>query len=908
MTSLKIASINVSSFGCRKRRTEVVASLEKEGVDLCLIQETRIKNKFVNSNELGSYNCFREDAGVGTLILCKYNFKTERVKLNTSEAQTTAIKIKLRNKEPLTVVSAYFPVASTVTNLDSDMTALLEQLGHNNVVLGGDLNTGNQSTKMFFRNWKYNNSQLFSMCSPRGSTFRTGSTLDHFIISTDLKIKKMCYTKDIGLEHRMIITEIFVDSKIENDILRKVNKWKLTNWDQFRDGLLLENRSKCPNDRNLSPEEIDKVVEEFTDDLQVAICNHVPKGLSGRKVPLDLPQEIHMYYRERRRLKQVLRKAKGRWLADVDRIEHLKRAIRDANNAIDKIVNTTVNSNLEYRLNKFVNGNKNNNRFKEIRKMQGKNTALRKILLTDSAGTKIFKTVTKIEEFKAFYSQLYDKIVPPCPLLDVVTQSVASLQNTSYIVNFDRSSVTSLNVGNKNTRFTTLKEVAVTIKGIKPKTSAGEDIIPNIVLKQLPISTLVTLTSLYNQCINSCYFPKMWKTALIIPIPKKAGYSSSKDFRPISLTSNLGKILESILLSRLNPAVEAVVPKHQFGFRRGHSTVNALTILNENIHRDVSNGKFAAIISLDIKKAFDSVWHDGLTFRIMKATEDAHLTKILDSFLRQRTGRIAVEGERSAAFTINRGVPQGSRLGPILYNLYSASVGRKLKVDYKDDLILQFADDTLVKSNSGNAGFAMFKAGRMFAEIKKDLEHWGIEVNAGKTQSMICRPKGKRRGRTKRFGNGTLTLGEVSIRPSKHLKYLGVTFSKNLSFDKHTREMCKKGKRAIGASRRLLESIIVKHEIKKLIYRTMIRPCATYAASVWATERKQVDRLLRMERWAFRYALNMNRRENKKFFRNEDVYEAMNMERIDEFISVCSNREEERRYAHSNELYNEGIS
>lgn len=127
----------------------------------------------------------------------------------------------------------------------------------------------------------------------------------------------------------------------------------------------------------------------------------------------------------------------------------------------------------------------------------------------------------------------------------------------------------------------------------------------------------MSIIILCNHCINNSYFPAIWKDATIIPLPKKAEAIEPKDFRPISMTSNVGKILEDVLIRQLrSDMTEGTIPWTQFGFTPGHSTVDALSVFKEDLASSRRMRLFTAVCSLDIRKAFDSVWHMGLVYKV----------------------------------------------------------------------------------------------------------------------------------------------------------------------------------------------------------------------------------------------------------------------------------------------------
>lgn len=196
--------------------------------------------------------------------------------------------------------------------------------------------------------------------------------------------------------------------------------------------------------------------------------------------------------------------------------------------------------------------------------------------------------------------------------------------------------------------------------------------------------------------------------------------------------------------------MEGVIPEFQFGFKEGHSTCDVLSLLDGKIQGNLKNRKFTGVCSLDIKKAFDSVWHEGLLYKLDCGGVDRRTTRLVQSFLNDREAVVEANGTRSAPFKIERGVPQGSRLGPKLYNIYIGD----LKTDEKQGSFkYQFADDTLLGSTSVNAALATRRIEEQFIQVNNFFNDWGIEVNEEKTIYMIAAPpKVKRKRKYKRFG------------------------------------------------------------------------------------------------------------------------------------------------------------
>lgn len=236
--------------------------------------------------------------------------------------------------------------------------------------------------------------------------------------------------------------------------------------------------------------------------------------------------------------------------------------------------------------------------------------------------------------------------------------------------------------------------------------------------------------------MNNSYFPASWKVGVIIPIPKKQGILTPKDFRPICLTSSLGKILEAVIYNRLKTEIHSdYIPETQFGFKDGHSTVDALTVFKGNIKDARRKKEIMAVASLDIEKAFDSVWGEGLVYKIDKSGCNTHTTKIIKSFLNNRHAKIKLNDSSSVNFEIKRGVPQGTKLGPILYNIYTAEMNKSISMT-TNCKIQTYADDTLISYQSPCAFYSCEKLTEKIEQLNDYFTNWGIKINVSKSNNI----------------------------------------------------------------------------------------------------------------------------------------------------------------------------
>lgn len=142
-----------------------------------------------------------------------------------------------------------------------------------------------------------------------------------------------------------------------------------------------------------------------------------------------------------------------------------------------------------------------------------------------------------------------------------------------------------------------------------------------------------------NKCIKLSYWPQSFKIAKVIPILKSSkAPSEAQSYRPISLLNSMGKILERVIYSRIIEFVEEknLLPSVQFGFRRGHSTTHQAMRIKKFIMKNKRLKKSVGLLLLDIEKAFDSVWHDGLIHKLIQMKFPAYLIKMIDAFIRNR--------------------------------------------------------------------------------------------------------------------------------------------------------------------------------------------------------------------------------------------------------------------------------
>ena len=238
----------------------------------------------------------------------------------------------------------------------------------------------------------------------------------------------------------------------------------------------------------------------------------------------------------------------------------------------------------------------------------------------------------------------------------------------------------------------TEEQIAKAIQQLDPGKATGPDSISNVIIKACGDSLSYPLSLIFRKSLDTGVFPTAWKHANVTPVWKKKGDKSSvSNYRPISLISNISKILERIVYDQLFDFLNSrnLLNPRNSGFKKGDGCINQLLHLTKLIHEGFDNNKNTLMIFLDIKSAFDKVWHQGLLYKLEKIGCAKFLLLWFKSYLSNRSQRVVLHGASSESLPILAGVPQGSILGPLLFLIYINDFGQDIVCDS-----YLFADDS----------------------------------------------------------------------------------------------------------------------------------------------------------------------------------------------------------------------
>ena len=379
-------------------------------------------------------------------------------------------------------------------------------------------------------------------------------------------------------------------------------------------------------------------------------------------------------------------------------------------------------------------------------------------------------------------------------------------------------------------------EVRQAAKSAKSKRAPGPDGIPAEVIKAVAEGNVTLLQSAYNRLWKSATFPLEWKVSRLILIEKQqeGKYNPlQRKFRPICLMSTVGKTYERLIKVRLERELERTeeLYEHQYGFRSGRSTVDAVRKVLEiadNVNKvHYSSRGFCLLITLDIKNAFNSLRWEVIVNELRRRGVCSRVQKVIQDYLKDRK----ITTEKNGQMNITCGVPQGSVLGPTLWNV---AYDRVLKQgNLHGTTLIAFADDLAVVVCGKDTDELKDRAAAAVSQITAKLHSLGLQLATQKTEMVIL--SGRRKLKELQINldeNGDDGV-PITIKSQDALKYLGVTLDKDAKLKRHAIETAKKGHRQVAALSRIMPNLNGPRENKRRIYASVIQSTVLYAAPAW---------------------------------------------------------------------------
>jgi len=327
------------------------------------------------------------------------------------------------------------------------------------------------------------------------------------------------------------------------------------------------------------------------------------------------------------------------------------------------------------------------------------------------------------------------------------------------------------------------------------------------------------LTHLYNTALRLSYFPNTWKALIIINVLKPGKpQENPSSYRPISLFPILGKIFEKLLLSRLTIFAVNKIPDFQFGFRSKHATTHQLHRVTDIIILVLETKKYYTGVFLDVAKAFDTVWPDGLLFKIKQIFPVPYYLLIL-SHLKDRSFKVRHNFQLSMECPVLAAIPQSSDIAPFLYILFTSDLPIT-----RNTMIGTFVDDTALLASNTDPNIVSQHIQVHLNLLQEWFTKWKMKINETKsyftTFSLLP-------------GDCPPVLLNHFINPNtSQVKHLGLIFDRRLTWSAHLKDKRKKLNSRLHILRPLLHSK-APVPIKLLIYNMLLKSIWTYGIIIW---------------------------------------------------------------------------
>ncbi|XP_045450167.1 uncharacterized protein LOC123658921 [Melitaea cinxia] len=375
--------------------------------------------------------------------------------------------------------------------------------------------------------------------------------------------------------------------------------------------------------------------------------------------------------------------------------------------------------------------------------------------------------------------------------------------------------------GQRDPPFTHL-ELKLASRSFDPKKAPGGDgFTADICLHAIELDPDLFLC-IFNKCLELHCFPRPWKEATVIFLrkPGKNTYTTPKSYRPIGLLPMLGKILEKMLVARLQYHLVPRLSTRQFGFMPQRSTEDALYTLVEHIRCSLNRKKIAVLVSLDIEGAFDSAWWPKIKERLAEERCPDSIRWLLGSYLSDRRARVRYLGEEHMRDTGK---------GCVQWGLSEMEAKGDYAQAFADDVVLLFEGETALEiERRANAALERVRA-------------WGqsnkLRFAPHKTNAMLVTRKLK-------YDTPRLRMGGVDVVLSSEIKLLGVVIDHKLTFNGHVANVCKRAVAFYHQLARAARASWGLHpEVIRTIYRAVVEPVILYAAAVWSPAVSKLEAL-----------------------------------------------------------------
>lgn len=838
MDTLNTAHVNIRGFNSNKKY-ELANFLDKYNIHIFAITETWLKPG--NRCRIPQYQVFRKDritngrgAG-GALLLVHQNIATENITLPHQFATEEAVLCKITTPTINIHVVAHYNRPQNVLN-----TAFYQHLNnnYNNLIILGDLNayattlgdtaTNLNGTILDQIITQHTNLSTLNLQDPQPTHIpdqiqQVPHILDYIIVSPNMLTKLNTFEvcpPDFASDHKPIFANFEIIPHNPTPQPQPRHNYKRANWPLYQQTLhqkcnqIIQQHTQLPNTTQNIDQLHDHIANAIQDSATETIPMHTPKQRKWWKWTPEM--EFHRNAKNQA-IRKYIRTQTPYFKALANHHERTKSRLitiqkqHDWQTFCSKL--STIEDPKQMHRTFKIFKKSYTNQIKSIPQLKLPTT----VATTDPQKAQALKNSLQ-QNFQVHQGPQFDT-----PHTNLVNDHIQQNQHLYNPLNNQTQEQDDDHMLIANIQPHDIYNIVKHSKNKAP----GLDKICNTLIRNGPASLHEALALLYNKSLQLGYTPNAWKHAKVIMIHKPDKAPSKPDsYRPISLLSTISKLMEKIIARRLLMHCENnnILPQQQSGFRKHRSTSDHLFRLSQQIQTGFKKGQKTLACFLDVAKAFDSVWGDGLRYSLTQLNLPPKLTRWISSFITNRQATVHVNQSTSDTFSPEAGVPQGSALSPILYNIYTRDMLENIHCRHS-----VFADDTALWATHKNMNILQRNIQQALLTIQDFCNKWRIKLNADKTQTILFIPS-KHPNNLQLQNQIQLTFQGQVLQFSNTVKFLGITFDRTMTFKPHFHRARSRGIGMAQHLRAFRKGGSSEHSML-IIYKTHIRPILTYGSA-----------------------------------------------------------------------------
>lgn len=815
-----------------------------------------LSETFLNENtdlnlQFNGYNLFRKDrigrTGGGVAAYIHENIIVVR-KTELEADNIEAMFLELRLPKAVVMLCVIYRPPNESVEFWDKIDVMSDAIRHyKHIIIVGDMNADiNSFDGKKLENFCDLNGLHIHNFEPTRITINKKSVLDQVLSNNealvdDVNILPPVYNSD----HCILAFKLKLAINVSKVFTRKVFYYNLTDWDEYRSKLSDVDWEAC-----FVTNDVNKVWESWlTKFLSVIACSIPNNNVTVR--PNDKPWYTSDLRKQKRKLEYVHKQAKKKntqvlW----ESFRKLRNEYISNCRLSEDVYLQSINEKLHNL--ELVNSSKWWKLLKNVIRKNGKSG----IGTLEHENKVVMDDKDKAELFNTFFGNHSN-----------LDKSNARLPDSPQDVPVQISNIV-----------ITEQDALDVLLNLKVNKSSGPDGVSPRMLKEAAPSICSSLTKLINMSLMYGTFPSDWKLAHVVPVFKKGDKKLLNNYRPISLTSCIGKVMERVVFKHLYNYIldNSLLSSFQSGFKPGDSTVYQLLDFYHIISEALDNKKDVRAVFFDISKAFDKVWHEGLIFKLQQFGIGGNLLNWFQDYLNERKQKVVINNVSSSVIGINAGVPQGSVLGPLMFLIYINDI-----TSVVSSPIRLFADDTTIFLTVDKSG-ENITANRLNDDLRK-IEDW-----ANQWLVTFSPPKSKTMTFTRKVNevdHPDLIFCNSVLQSVDTHKHLGITLANNLKWDTHIHQICSKAKQIIN----MMKAVKYKIDRKSLetLYLYFCRPILEYGNIVFINcEQKYVDSLESLQLEAARIVVGAIKGTSHNALYNEIGWETLASRRSHKQLSV----------------------